>query len=43
MNIDQLSDFLLEVSKSGAAVPNKLPDKREENHLKKKFLNKVSF
>lgn len=42
MNIDQLSDFLLEVSKSGAAVPNKLPDKREENHLKKKFLNKVA-
>ncbi|EGT52757.1 hypothetical protein CAEBREN_11865 [Caenorhabditis brenneri] len=42
MNADQLSDFFLEVSASGAAIPNKVADKREENHLKKKFLNKVA-
>ncbi|KAF1768171.1 hypothetical protein GCK72_008133 [Caenorhabditis remanei] len=42
MNADQLSDFFLEVAASAAAIPNKLADKREENHLKKKFLNKVA-
>uniref|UniRef100_A0A8R1HQT7 Uncharacterized protein n=1 Tax=Caenorhabditis japonica TaxID=281687 RepID=A0A8R1HQT7_CAEJA len=42
MNGEQLSDFFLEVATSGAAVPSKLPDKREENEIKKKFLNKVA-
>lgn len=42
MNADQISDFFAEVAESGREIPNKLADKREENHLKKKFLNKIA-
>ncbi|CAP29584.2 Protein CBG10074 [Caenorhabditis briggsae] len=42
MNADQLSDFFYEVALAGAAIPKKVADQREENHLKKKFLNKFA-
>ncbi|CAI2347278.1 unnamed protein product [Caenorhabditis sp. 36 PRJEB53466] len=40
MNGELLEKFLFNVAETGTAVPNNLADKREENEIKKKFLNK---